>query len=396
MQRQLSAIALVLCSSFFVGDKIAHSADVDDGWRETLREGIEARQSAIHSLKIKYNVVTELTELHEAMRKRVLENMATDGTRSREEVDQMLKHPPSPTSTTTYKLVMSDGKIASSSVDDAPDGQGQSIHMVLDGEILTALQNGGLGWRRRATPEEALPETTIDNLSRLDDWSLQELLADPRATSTLLPRTADNGDVVLQVTFTTEKDPETGRQWEMIAEINATKSFWPRHLVETYLPNHEDDKPRYIMQEVWCSDFQTTGGIDIPRKIEKNISSMSVGGVVRRFTLLVDHIAINEPVDLSEFVLNFPPGASFLDLDGETKIVDPAWTVENLAEKPGVAKVLSINKADTYEAPSELRLEVTQCKWGICAWPWVALGATSLLLVIFACSFRFLRPRRST
>ncbi|HEX4145936.1 MAG TPA: hypothetical protein VHY91_20715 [Pirellulales bacterium] len=355
----------------------------DDGWRETLREGIEARESAIHSLRIKYAVVTELTELHEAMRKRALEKMAKHGTRSREEVDRLLKHPPSPTSTTKYKLVTSDGKIASSSADVAPDGQGQSIRRVFDGEILTALQGDGLGTRMRATPEDALPETTIDSLCQIDDFSLQEFLADPKATSTLLPQTAGDEDVVFQVTLTTEKDSETGGQWEIIADINATKSFWPQHLVETVLSNAEGEPQRFIMQEVRCSDFQTTGGIDIPGKIEKNISSMSVGGVVRRITLLVDQIAINEPIDASEFVLTFPPGTSYLDLDGEQKIVDPDWAIERLAAK--IAK--------QYPVTDDTRNEQA---WSSGPWQWV--GATTFLLAVVSAlySLRYLRARRST
>jgi len=394
MQRQLTTIAFMLCSSFIIGEKIVHSADVDDGWRQALREGIEARRSAIHSLKLKYTVVTELTDVQAAALKRILEQSVKDGTKSRKEVDQMLKHPAPRTETTKVELLMSGGKIAASSTDAAPDGQ--SFRMVFDGEILTVF-DGDSGKRARGTPEDALPETTIESLCRLQNMTLERLLELPRATSTLLPPAAENGDVVFRVRATSEppKDSEVSKaQSEVMAEINTTKSFWPEHLVESFLPN-DPDKPgvRYILREVRFSDFQKAGGIDIPRKIEETNSRLfnttddsgDIGvacGVDTRNTLIVDDIAINEPVDASEFVLNFPPGASYLDLDGDTKIVDPDGTIQNLSATLG----------KQYPVTEDKRNERA---WGTGVWPWV--GATTLLLAVAGAlySVRHLRAKGS-
>ena len=172
-------------------------------------------------------------------------------------------------------------------------------------------------------------------------------------------------------------------QSELIAEINATKSFWPQHFVEVFLPNNEDlPNERYVMREVRLSEFQKSGGVDFPGKVEEIDSDLRettegsgdtgvVCEVMKTTTLLVSEVAINGPVDPSEFVITFPAGTRFLDLDGETKIVDPDGTIENLSARFG-------------EQSSGAR-------------QWMALGATTLLLAILVavCSFRFLRARRS-
>jgi hypothetical protein len=223
----------------------------------------------------------------------------------------------------------------------------------------------------------------------------------------LLPRTAAGGDVVFQVTFTDEPGKLEGvevQQSETTVEINATKSFWPRYLAYGFFFNVDNPKTLFNWREVRFSDFQKVGNIDIPRKIEETCSDIvntttgefDLGrdwGVTDRTTLIVNEIAVNEPIDASEFVINFPPGTRYRDLDGHEKLVDPNGTIENLSEKLG--KRYPVSEYTRNEALREMGVKVTQSKWGIGVWQWVTLGATTLsLAVVFTVYLtRYLRAR---
>ncbi|HEX4145935.1 MAG TPA: hypothetical protein VHY91_20710 [Pirellulales bacterium] len=348
MQRYLRTIALALCSSFIIGEKIVHSADVDDGWRQTLLEGIEGRESAIHSLRVKYTIVHESTDLARAQSMKVLRERVEEGRLSQKEADKEASEPWRRKIVTNVALLMSGGKIAAATADADPNSGWEPKRVVFDGEVLTRLE-GDLGDRKLATPDEALPSTTIDSFSLVGTMPLQDFIKLSGAKCTLLPRTAASGDVVFQVTFTDQPQKHEGvevQQSETTVEINAAKSFWPQYLPYGFFFNVDTPKTLFNWREVQFSDFQKAGNIDIPHKIEETCSDIvntttgdfDLGrdwGVTARTTLIVNEIAINEPVAASEFVLTFPPGTRYIDLDGVPKIVDPDGTIRNLSATLG-------------------------------------------------------------
>jgi len=395
MQRQLSTIVFMLCSSFIIGEKIVHSADVDDGWRQTLLEGIEARESAIHSLRVKYTVVTEATELARARRTKQVQDRVKDGELTQEEADKELSKPWLAKMVRNFELLIGDGKIAAATAYPDPDSSLRPTRVVFDGEVLTMLE-GYSGLRQRTTPDEALPTISISSLSRVRGIPLQDFIKLPPVRCNLLPRTPQNGDIVFQVIATSEPTKRDGvqvQQTEIIAEINATKSFWPQYVAEGFFFNEDDPKTVYNNREVRFSDFQKAGDIDIPCKIEETLSDVvnTTGGyfdlrrdwgVTTRTTLIVNEIAVNEPIDASEFVLNFPPGTRYIDLDGVPKIVDQDGTIQNLSATLGERSPVTEDSRN-------------ERAWGIGAWPWVS--ATTLLLAVVSAlySVKFLRAKGS-
>ena len=360
------------------------NAEDDRALKREILDGIKTREAAIHSLNVRYTATTEFTPWYAEYWR--------DNFAGRHQMPWMrwlakwkTRKMPVGTETCHYDLIAKDGKFAYSCLTEArPPGRRAPEQGVFDGEVFTVLQDGSQSRASRATGKELLSVLGIDQRlygefstmfgaghlsARLattsedagaasavgipaDDRSeLQGLIELDASRVSRLASPEGTEDIVFRVGISHgmgRSADERSMAVQYTVDVNASKSYWPQRWETNFVYHAYQGLPeaRCVDRLVELSDFTDVGGLAFPRKLEARDFQYTgpfdlktsqwrnpVGGVTKIDTIAVEEIAINVPVDNSAFVIEFPVGTSFLDLDGNTYVVNADRSLTNLSNR---------------------------------------------------------------